>query len=222
MVALDYAQVLNHMVRSPLFYFASQYVEEPSNLQLFNVTPNCGNWWDFVQIVQHTHMCTSWPWGPKCALIMEILVWSLYVSCNNLLYHSFGCTCYTGGATYCAVATLKLVGRLAPKSENSDKFVALLPGHESLIGWCLRVGLLSHCVTVFVQILICYVIWSWDEHMNCLRIRSSNLTGHLFMAQLVFSLNLETIVLFWRITSIECFSKQPARWLGRLGASSEH
>jgi geranylgeranyl transferase type-1 subunit beta len=65
-------------------------------------------------------------------------VWSLYVSCNNLLYHSFGCTCYTGGATYCAVATLKLVGRLAPKSENSDKFVALLPGHESLIGWCLR------------------------------------------------------------------------------------
>jgi geranylgeranyl transferase type-1 subunit beta len=65
-----------------------------------------------------------------------------------------------GGATYCAVATLKLVGQLTPKSENGDKFVALLPGHESLIGWCLRVGLLSHCVTVFVQILIYYVIWS--------------------------------------------------------------
>ncbi|CAK9190226.1 unnamed protein product [Sphagnum troendelagicum] len=43
-----------------------------------------------------------------------------------------------GGATYCALATLKLVGRLTPKSENGDKFVALLPGHESLIGWCLR------------------------------------------------------------------------------------
>ncbi|KAH8974166.1 hypothetical protein BDL97_01G087600 [Sphagnum fallax] len=43
-----------------------------------------------------------------------------------------------GGATYCALATLKLVGLLTPKSENGDKFVALLPGHESLIGWCLR------------------------------------------------------------------------------------
>ncbi|KAH9574881.1 hypothetical protein CY35_01G082600 [Sphagnum magellanicum] len=43
-----------------------------------------------------------------------------------------------GGATYCAVATLKLVGQLTPKSKNGDKFVALLPGHESLIGWCLR------------------------------------------------------------------------------------
>ncbi len=84
-------------------------------------------------------------------------MWSLYVSCNHLLYHSFGCTCYTGGATYCAVATLKLVGRLTPKSENGDKFVALLPGHESLIGWCLRVGLLSHCVTLFCP----------DSHLLC-------------------------------------------------------
>jgi geranylgeranyl transferase type-1 subunit beta len=65
-------------------------------------------------------------------------VWSLYVSRNHLLYHSFGCMCYTGGATYCALATLKLVGLLTPKSENGDKFVALLPGDKSLIGWCLR------------------------------------------------------------------------------------
>lgn len=58
--------------------------------------------------------------------------------------------------------------------------------------------------------------------MNCLRIRMGTLTGHLLMAQLVFSLNLETIVLFWRITSFECFSKQPARWSEILGAISEH